>query len=88
MIDVLEEPLAIARKVGADRTLCILPADSFSAELLNEFDVVFEVSGASLTLGNYIEPARRGGTIVQVGTLPVEGIYLFANQILVKELDL
>jgi L-idonate 5-dehydrogenase len=88
MVDVLEEPLAIARKVGADQTLCVKPSAAPSPELLNEFDVAFEVSGAASALGNCIELVRRGGTIVQVGTLPVEGIHLFANQIMVKELDI
>jgi L-idonate 5-dehydrogenase len=88
MVDVLEEPLAIARKVGADQTLCVKPSALPSPELLNEFDVVFEVSGAATALGNCIELVRRGGTIVQVGTLPVEGVHLFANQIMVKELDI
>ena len=88
MVDVLEEPLAIARKIGADQTLCVKPSAAPSPELLNEFDVAFEVSGASSALGNCIELVSRGGTIVQVGTLPVEGIHLFANQIMVKELDI
>ena len=88
MVDVLEEPLAIARKVGADQTLCVKPSAAPSPELLNEFDVAFEVSGAASALGNCIELVRRGGTIVQVGTLPIEGVHLFANQIMVKELDI
>ena len=88
MVDVLEEPLAIARKVGADQTLCLKPSAAPSPELLNEFDAAFEVSGAASALGNCIELVRRGGTIVQVGTLPVDGIHLFANQIMVKELDI
>ena len=88
MVDVLEEPLAIARKVGADQTICVKPSASPSPELINEFDVAFEVSGAASALGNCIELVRRGSTIVQVGTLPVGGIHLFANQIMVKELDI
>ena len=88
MVDVLEEPLAIARKVGADQTLCVKPSASPSPELLNDFDVAFEVSGGASAIGNCIELVRRGGTIVQVGTLPVEGVHLFANQIMVKELDI
>ena len=88
MVDMLEEPLAIARKVGADQTLCLKPSAAPSPELLNEFDVAFEVSGAASALGNCIELVRRGGTIVQVGTLPLEGVHLFANQIMVKELDI
>ena len=88
IVDVLEEPLAIARKVGADQTLCVQPSAAPSPEFLNEFDVAFEVSGDASALGNCIELVRRGGIIVQVGTLPVEGIHLFANQIMVKELDI
>ena len=87
-VDVLEEPLAIARKVGADQTICVQPSAAPSPEFLNEFDVAFEVSGDASALGNCIELVRRGGIIVQVGTLPVEGIHLFANQIMVKELDI
>ena len=88
MVDVLEGPLAIARKVGADQMLCVKPSAAPSPELLNEFDVAFEVSGAASALGNCIELVRRGGTIVQVGTIPLEGVHLFANQIMVKELDI
>ena len=88
MVDVLEEPLAIALKVGADQTLCVKPLAAPSPELLDEFDVAFEVSGAASALSNCIELVRRGGSIVQVGTLPVGGIHLFANQIMVKELDI
>ena len=84
MVDVLEEPLAIARKVGADQTLCVKPSAAPSPELLNEFDVAFEVSGAASALGNCIELVRRGGTIVQVVKLPVEGVHLFENKIMVK----
>lgn len=50
------------------------------------FDVVFEASGAAPALAQAIELARKGGTIVQIGTLP-ERVELPANRIMSKELQ-
>jgi L-idonate 5-dehydrogenase len=46
------------------------------------------VSGAAAALTACLETVRRGGVIVQVGTLPVEGIHLLANLVMQRELDL
>lgn len=51
------------------------------------FDVVFEASGAGQALAQAIGLARRGGTIVQIGTLPSE-LALPVNRIMGKELAL
>ena len=51
------------------------------------FDVVIEASGAPAALQQAITLVRRGGTIVQVGTMPAE-VQLSANLIMSKELQL
>jgi L-idonate 5-dehydrogenase len=82
--DVLERPLAQARSVGADRTLLAgiepLPRDGF--------DVAFEVSGNFNALRSCVPAARRGGVIVQVGTLPPEPLPFVVNDVMARELDL
>jgi L-idonate 5-dehydrogenase len=88
--DVVDHPLEVARSVGADLAVRSdrLPEGGRLADLVGEPDVAFEVSGAPSALGACIETVRRGGVIVQVGTLPPEGMHLMANQIMARELDL
>ncbi len=89
--DVVDHPLEVAREVGADLALRtdLLPAGSRLAEACGgEPDVAFEVSGAGSALVACLDTVRRGGIIVQVGTLPAEGLHLLANQIMARELDL
>ena len=88
--DVVDHPLEVARRVGADLAVRSdrLPADARLSDAVGEPDVAFEVSGAPGALAACIETVRRGGTIVQVGTLPPEGMHLLANQIMSRELDL
>jgi L-idonate 5-dehydrogenase len=84
--DVIDRPLAKAREVGADRTLrADIERDALSAP---EFDVCFEVSGNFTALKSCVAAAKRGGTIVQVGTLPHEPLPFVINELMVKELDL
>ena len=64
-----------------------MPAGTKLAEIVGEPDVAFEVSGAVPALASALETVRRGGIIVQVGTLPPEGMHLLANQIMARELD-
>ncbi len=49
------------------------------------FDVVFEAAGSTHALIHALKIVRRGGTIVQVGTLPPE-VPIPANLIMSKEL--
>jgi L-idonate 5-dehydrogenase len=88
--DVVDHPLEVARRVGADLAVRtdLLPAGAKLSDVVGEPDVAFEVSGAPGALGAAIETVRRGGIIVQVGTLPPEGMHLMANQIMARELDL
>src|SRR5438309_984358 len=83
--DVLDRPLETARKVGAARTF---RADREAEALASpQFDVAFEASGSFAALKSCIAAAKRGGTVVQVGTLPHEPLPFVVNEIMVKELD-
>jgi L-idonate 5-dehydrogenase len=84
--DVLDRPLEQARVVGANATL---RADR-DAEALREpqFDVAYEVSGNFNALKTCVAATRRGGIIVQVGTLPHEPLPFVVNDLMAKELDL
>jgi L-idonate 5-dehydrogenase len=84
--DVLDQPLQKAREVGAVRTI---RADKDAAALAApQFDVAFEASGSFAALNACVAAVKRGGTIVQIGTLPHEALPFVINEILVKELDL
>jgi L-idonate 5-dehydrogenase len=84
--DVLDRPLATARAVGAGRTIRgDREADALSSP---HFDVAFEASGSFAALKACVAATKRGGTIVQVGTLPHEPLPFVVNEIMVKELDL
>jgi len=50
------------------------------------FDLVFEASGAAPALRQAFDLIRRGGTIVQIGTLSVDDLPLPANQIMAREI--
>jgi L-idonate 5-dehydrogenase len=84
--DVLDRPLAQAKLVGADVTL---RADRDGDSLVTpQFDVAYEVSGNFNALKTCIAATRRGGVVVQVGTLPHEPLPFVVNEIMAKELDL
>jgi L-idonate 5-dehydrogenase len=51
------------------------------------FDVVIEAAGSVTALGQALEVVRRGGTIVQVGTLPAS-VTLPLNVLMARELTL
>ena len=87
--DIAERPLAMAKQVGADMGL---RSDQMSeAELIANFtdcaDVCIEAAGSPAALTTCLTAARRGGRIVQVGTLPAEGVMFPANSIMARELD-
>jgi L-idonate 5-dehydrogenase len=84
--DIAERPLEMARTVGADATL---RSDQLAAgELADSADIAIEAAGSPAALATCLAATRRGGRIVQVGTLPAEGIASFpANSIMARELD-
>jgi len=84
--DVLDRPLEQARAVGADATLhAIRDAEALARP---QFDVAYEVSGNFNALKSCVAATRRGGIVVQVGTLPHEPLPFVVNEIMGKELDL
>jgi L-idonate 5-dehydrogenase len=84
--DVLDRPLAQAGAVGADR---MLRADRDADALTEpEFDACYEVSGSFAALKTCVAAAKRGGIVVQVGTLPHEPLPFVVNELMAKELDL
>jgi L-idonate 5-dehydrogenase len=84
--DVLDRPLAMAHAVGAVRTI---RGDKESDALASpQFDVAFEASGNFAALKSCVAATKRGGIIVQIGTLPHEPLPFVVNEIMSKELDL
>jgi L-idonate 5-dehydrogenase len=84
--DVLDRPLATATAVGADRTIrADRDADALATP---QFDVAYEVSGSFAALKACVAAVKRGGSVVQVGTLPHEPLPFVVNEIMSKELDL
>jgi len=82
--DIADRPLEMARTVGADRTL---RSDQVDAAALTDIaDVSIEAAGSAGALATCLKATRRGGRIVQVGTLPAE-LSFPANSVMVRELD-
>ena len=83
--DIADRPLAIAQQVGADRTIRSDQVDA--ATLADIADIAIEAAGSPAALATCLSATRRGGRIVQVGTLPAEGVHFPANSIMARELD-
>jgi L-idonate 5-dehydrogenase len=84
--DILDRPLATAREVGAD---VVLRADRDGDALSKpQFDACYEVSGSFAALKTCIAAVKRGGVVVQAGTLPHEPLPFVVNDIMAKEIDL
>jgi L-idonate 5-dehydrogenase len=94
-------PVAVSDIVAASRTKAIeLGADAAldpaSVDLKQRvheltgtgFDVVFEASGSPLALRGAFDLVRRGGTIVQIGTLGTTDIPIPVNQVMNNEINL
>jgi L-idonate 5-dehydrogenase len=84
--DILDRPLAQAKLVGADATLHAMR--DVEALAKPQFDVAYEVSGSFAALKTCIAAVKRGGVVVQVGTLPHEPLPFVVNEIMAKEIDL
>jgi L-idonate 5-dehydrogenase len=83
--DVLDRPLSVARQVGADHTFRSDTADA--KEYAARFDIALEAAGHPRALGTCLAGVKRGGVIVQVGTLPNEDLPFPANSIMAREVD-
>ena len=86
--DPAEFPRVFAIEQGADEALNPT-VETFEQQAMEisggGFDVVFEAAGSTHALIHALKIVRRGGTIVQVGTLPPE-VPIPANLIMSKEL--
>jgi len=88
--DVVDRPLETARTLGADQCVRVdqLPDRAGAlAEVVGEPEVAFEVSGSPAALATCLSTTARGGRIVQVGSLPADGVKLLANQVMAREID-
>ena len=83
--DIADRALETAKKVGADQT--IRSDQASETELADIADVCIEAAGSPAALATCLKAARRGGRIVQVGTLPADGVMFPANSIMARELD-
>ncbi len=87
--DVLDAPLATARRLGADAAIDVRAdpeALNAQAAQIGGYDVAFEASGVAAALNSAIDAVHPGGTIVQVGSLPAGASGVTANRIMAKEL--
>jgi L-idonate 5-dehydrogenase len=90
--DLLDPPLALATKIGADRAINTRSdptalVDGYGANK-GAFDVVFEAAGAAPALAAAIAVARPGAIIVQVGNNADAGPPVPLNLLVAKEITL
>ncbi|MEU4192029.1 L-idonate 5-dehydrogenase [Kribbella sp. NPDC026611] len=81
--DLQETPLRLAAQVGADETVKV-----GDGRRLEDIDVAIEASGTAGGLRTCLEQVRRGGTVVQVGTLPPGDTGFPGNLLMTRELTL
>lgn len=87
--DIAPFPRALAVELGADDALDASDPDFVSSAGQvsgGGFDVIFEASGATVAVSSAIAAARRGGTIVQIGTLTSD-VTAPLNTIMARELS-
>jgi len=82
--DINARALQMARSVGADAAVPVGGDDLVA--LADSADVAIEAAGSPAALETCLATVRRGGRIVQVGTLPAR-VDFPANSIMVRELD-
>jgi L-idonate 5-dehydrogenase len=84
--DILDRPLVQAKTVGAD--VALHAARDADALRRAQYDVAYEVSGSFKALQTCMAAVKRGGVVVQVGTLPHEPLPFVVNDVMAKEIDL
>ncbi len=88
--DLHDEPLAIAKHMGATQTVNILKEPELAESFLENkgiFDVSIEASGNAKGLETCVHATRPGGRMVQVGMLPPGLTPAPINRIIAKEID-
>lgn len=82
--DLQDTPLEVARRVGATHTIRV---DREPVPEL-EFDTAFEASGSPRGLSAAIASVVRGGTVVQVGSLPGGELPVVLSVLVAREITL
>ena len=82
--DIHDRALKLARQVGADRTVRI--DQTLPEHIADCADISIEAAGSPAAVNTCLTATRRGGTIVQVGTLATD-IMFAANQVMSRELN-
>ncbi len=91
MTDILDAPLALARRIGADAAVNVAADPDALPRMAGEaggFEAAFEVSGNPAGLAFCLHAVRPGATVVQVGTLPPGQFPFAGNLVMAKEIDL
>jgi L-idonate 5-dehydrogenase len=89
--DLVDEPLALARQAGADKTINVATAPERLAAFEASkgfFDVGFEATGAPPALASLVRAVRPGGRIVQLGMMPPGEVGVSVNMLMAQEIDL
>src|SRR6476620_10254752 len=81
--DLSEPSLAVARAMGADKTVNL----SAGEVLPEDNELVFEASGAAAALGAVLHATARGGTVVQVGNLPGSAVSAVLGDLVTREIS-
>lgn len=79
--DVSPISLSSAEAIGADRTI-----DVTMESVATEAELVFEVSGAAVALGQVLGAVARGGVVVQVGNLPTTPVNVSLGDLVSREI--
>ncbi|MEU8142160.1 L-idonate 5-dehydrogenase [Nonomuraea sp. NPDC048901] len=80
--DIAATSLAVARAMGADETVQV----GGDATLPQDVELVFEASGSPAALGSVLRATARGGTLVQVGSLPGTAVSAALGDLVTREI--
>jgi L-idonate 5-dehydrogenase len=81
--DLSEAALEIAHAMGADDLVHVAEGEALPTDV----EVAIEASGVARVLGSVIAAVRRGGTLVQVGNLPLGEVSAALGNIVTREID-
>ena len=84
-VDLHDHPLAVARQLGATRTLHATDGDAIAAV---QADVALDSSGNARGLASAIRGTARGGRVVMVGLLPTGDQPVPMSLAITRELEL
>ena len=86
--DLLDDRCRRALNCGADQAYPANGSETRDMLRTEAFDVVFEMSGAPAAHALALDVVRRGGTVVQVGSLPAHAIEIPGAALMSKELNI